>query len=157
MACFWPPFLFPPLVPRVSKPGTVNQCLFSAQVCVADPNSMAGKPGACPSSQSKLKNKKKTILYHSLPHFLCLLTQRELEICMWADVYVCVSESVSRLHCCGGCSYSLVGVEFTPLHYHFLQRHWHSSGLNSSSRCVYLSVATWGATQDFKFTDFLWL
>lgn len=102
LACFWPLFLFPPVVPRVSKPGTVNKCLFSAQVCVADPNSMAGKPGACPSSLSKLKNKNnKTILYHSLPHFLCLLTQRELEICMWADVYVCVSESVSRLHCCG--------------------------------------------------------
>lgn len=49
-----PPFRFPPVVPRVSKPGTVNKCLFSAQVHVADPNSMAGKPEACPSSQSKL-------------------------------------------------------------------------------------------------------
>lgn len=80
-----PPFRFPPVVPRVSKPGTVNKCLFSAQVHVADPNSMAGKPGACPSSQSKLKKKKKTILYHSSPHFLRLLTQRELKrfACGW--------------------------------------------------------------------------
>ncbi len=71
-----PPFLFPPVVPRVSKLGTVNQCLFCALVCVADPNSMAGKPGACLSSQSKLN--KKTTINHSSPHILYLLTQRPL-------------------------------------------------------------------------------
>lgn len=42
----WPPFLFPPVVSKVSKPVTVNQCLFSTQVYVADPNSTAGKPRA---------------------------------------------------------------------------------------------------------------
>ncbi len=71
-----PPFIFPPVVPRVSKLGTVNQCLFCALVCVADPNSMAEKPGACLSSQSKLN--KKTTINHSSPHILYLLTQRPL-------------------------------------------------------------------------------
>lgn len=104
----------------------------------------------------KNKTTKKTILYHSLPHFLCLLTQRELKRFACGRMCTCVwaSQSPALLWCC---SYSLVGVEFTPLHYHFLQRHWHSSGLNSSSRCMDLNVATWDATQDFTFTDFLWM
>jgi len=41
-------------------PGTVNKCLFSAQVCVADPNSMAGKP-----SQSKLKKQQFVIIIYT--------------------------------------------------------------------------------------------
>lgn len=35
----------------------------------------------------------------------------------------CACERASRLHCCGVVACSVVGVEFTPLRYHFLRRH----------------------------------
>lgn len=87
-----PPFLFPPVVPRVSKPGTVNHCLFSAQVCVADPNSIAGKPVLLRANLTKKNNLSFFTSFPLSPHSK---TAIEICSCMWADVYVSASELVS--------------------------------------------------------------